>query len=68
MRRELWENRSIYVAPLVAAGLMIIALLIIAIEASIHVQVPVAIPAGSKGPLRYGPPTSSWLHRFMPQV
>jgi ABC-2 type transport system permease protein len=28
VRRELWENRSVYIAPLAAAGLMILAILI----------------------------------------
>jgi len=40
MRREVWENRSIYIAPFVTAALMVLALLIIAIEATIHVQPP----------------------------
>ena len=32
VRRELWENRSIYIAPLVAAGLLIFAVVITAME------------------------------------
>ena len=32
VRRELWENRSIYIAPLVAAGLLVLAVVITLVE------------------------------------
>ena len=38
VRREFWENRSIYIAPFVAAGFLILVVLITVMEAGINAQ------------------------------
>jgi ABC-2 type transport system permease protein len=45
VRREFWENRSIYIAPFTAAGLLIFVVLITVIEAGINAQ-PLSGDAG----------------------
>jgi len=39
VRRELWEHRSVYIAPLAAAGIVLFGLLILAIRLSHHLNI-----------------------------
>ena len=38
VRRELWENRSLYIAPLIVAGVMLLGLLIAALNSHTRIQ------------------------------
>ena len=52
LRRELWEHRSVYIAPLVAAGVVLFGLLISAIRLSHHLRdLPKFDPARDGGVL-----------------
>ena len=46
VRRELWENRSLFIAPLVAAGIVLLALILRAMHLPQDMQTLSGAPAG----------------------
>jgi ABC-2 type transport system permease protein len=48
VRREIWENRSIYIAPFVAAGVVILVILVAAMQAHVHTPTFTAAIAGGR--------------------
>jgi ABC-2 type transport system permease protein len=46
VRREIWENRSIYIAPAAVAGLLIVGLLIAVFRGALHVSADMNMDSG----------------------
>src|SRR5579884_24900 len=49
VRRELWENRSIYLAPLAVSGLIIVGSLISTVRATQNAAFGFMVPSGHNG-------------------
>ena len=66
VRRELWERRSVYVAPLAVVGVVLVGCLLSTIQLPGQIRAAAALPAGEKLEAMMGPYSALALGPLLP--